>query len=64
MFTSQADNNYEARVKRDQQNARNKAQEMADAVHSVLARQSTASQAAAGLEKELVRITGFATAHK
>jgi trehalose/maltose transport system substrate-binding protein len=35
-----------------------------DAVHSVLARKSTASQAAAGLEKELVRITGFATAHK
>ena len=35
-----------------------------DAVHSVLARQSTASQAAASLEKELVRITGFETAHK
>ena len=35
-----------------------------EAVHSVLARQSTASQAAASLEKELVRITGFATAHK
>jgi trehalose/maltose transport system substrate-binding protein len=34
-----------------------------EAVHSVLARQSTASQAAASLEKELVRITGFATAH-
>ncbi len=33
-----------------------------EAVHSVLTRQSTASQAAASLEKELVRITGFATA--
>jgi len=35
-----------------------------EAVHSVLARQSTASQAASNLEKELVRITGFETAHK
>ncbi len=34
-----------------------------EAVHSVLARQSTASQAASKLEKELVRITGFETAH-
>jgi trehalose/maltose transport system substrate-binding protein len=34
------------------------------AVHSVLARQSTASEAASKLEKELVRITGFETAHK
>jgi trehalose/maltose transport system substrate-binding protein len=36
----------------------------AEAVHSVLARQSTASEAATNLEKELVRITGFETAHK
>jgi trehalose/maltose transport system substrate-binding protein len=35
-----------------------------EAVHSVLARQSTASAAASNLEKELVRITGFETAHK
>jgi trehalose/maltose transport system substrate-binding protein len=35
-----------------------------DAVHSVLVHQATASEAASNLEKELVRITGFATAHK
>ena len=35
-----------------------------EAVHSVLARQSTAPEAASNLEKELVRITGFETAHK
>jgi trehalose/maltose transport system substrate-binding protein len=35
-----------------------------EAVHSVLMRQSTASQAASNLEKQLVRITGFETAHK
>jgi trehalose/maltose transport system substrate-binding protein len=35
-----------------------------EAVHSVLARQSRASEAASNLEKELVRITGFETAHK
>jgi trehalose/maltose transport system substrate-binding protein len=35
-----------------------------EAVHSVLARQSTAAAAASNLEKELVRITGFETAHK
>jgi trehalose/maltose transport system substrate-binding protein len=34
------------------------------AVRSVLTRQSTAQQAAEGLEKELVRITGFEPAHK
>ncbi len=31
MFSSQVDNDYEARVKRDQQNARNTAQQLADA---------------------------------
>jgi trehalose/maltose transport system substrate-binding protein len=35
-----------------------------EAVHSVLTRQSTAAAAASSLEKELVRITGFETAHK
>ena len=35
-----------------------------EAVHSVLARQSTASDAAEKLEQELVRITGFETVHK
>jgi len=35
-----------------------------EAVHSVLTRQSTASAAASNLEKELVRITGFETAHQ
>jgi hypothetical protein len=35
-----------------------------EAVHSVLTRQSTASQAASNLEKQLNRITGFETAHK
>jgi hypothetical protein len=34
------------------------------AVRSVLTRQSAAQEAAAGLEKELVRITGFEPAHK
>jgi trehalose/maltose transport system substrate-binding protein len=34
-----------------------------EAVHSVLARQSSASEAATNLEKELVRITGFETAN-
>ena len=36
----------------------------AEAVHSVLARQTTAPEAAASLEKELVRITGFPAVHK
>ena len=36
----------------------------AGAVHSVLARQATAPQAAANLEKELVQITGFETLHR
>jgi trehalose/maltose transport system substrate-binding protein len=34
------------------------------AVRSVLTRRSTAQEAAAGLEKELVRMTGFESAHK